>query len=312
MEKVFGLPMSEESSLLRARLLQARHRVHDLLHASENETKAQRVVRITIAIIISLSVLSVILESEPTIGASYASFFSVLEIITVTLFSAEYLLRLWSIVDDKKYSRPILGRLRYIFTPFALIDLFSVLPFYLPLLLPFDLRFIRIFRLIRLVRVFKMGQYSRSISLFARVFKSKKSEIGATLFVLLLILTFSSTVMYFLEHQVQPKVFSSIPASFWWGATALTTVGYGDIGPITPIGKVFAILTAFCGIGLFTVPGAIFITGLIEEIQHKKDEVIICSRCKEEIARKQKIAGGKANFEHIHKSEEELLIVESN
>jgi voltage-gated potassium channel len=286
--------MPEESSLLRAR-----HRVHELLFGSDVEHKGQRFVRIFIASLICLSVLSVILESEAAIAEKYATLFYILEIVTVTLFSVEYLLRLWSIVDDEKYSHPIVGRLRYMVTPFALIDLFAVLPFYLPLLLPFDLRFIRMFRLIRLARVFKIGQYSASLATLNRVFQAKKSEIATAFFVLLLILIFSSTVMYYIEHTAQPKIFSSIPRSFWWAAATLSKVP-GDMTPITAWGKVFAVITAFCGLGVFAVPSAIFVSGLIEEVQHKNDEVIICSRCKEEIARKEKIADGKTNFEYFN------------
>lgn len=265
-------------------LLRVRHRMYELLHAPNLDTRGPRVVRMGIAILISLSIASVILESEPSLEASYGRVFYMLEIVTVLLFSIEYLLRLWSIVDDPKYAHPILGRLRYMVTPFALLDLFAVLPFYLPLLIPFDLRFIRVFRLIRIFRVLKMGKYSRSLALLTRVFKAKKEEIAATFFVLLIILIFSGILMYYIEHQAQPQKFSSIPVSLWWAATTLSKVP-GDMWPVTPLGKGFAILTAFCGIGVFAVPSAIFVSGLLEEIQHKNGEVILCSRCKEEIAR---------------------------
>lgn len=289
MEKELNKSPAKESLLLRAR-----HHVHDLLHASELESKGQHVVRLSITIIIVLSILAVILQSEQTLEDNYGHVFYIVEIITVIFFSTEYLLRLWSIVDDEdgKYSRPILGRLRYIFTPLALVDLFSVLPFYLPLLLPFDLRFIRMLRLIRLVRVLKLGHYSRSLSMLTRVLKAKKAEMAASFFIVFLLLIFSSTVIYYLEHDAQPDKFRSIPASLWWGVITLTTVGYGDMAPVTVLGKVFAGLIAFCGVGVFAIPSAIFVSGLLEEIRHV-NELIICSRCLEEIGRKEKVVNGQ-------------------
>ncbi len=164
-------------------------------------------------------------------------------------------------------------------SPLALVDLIAVLPFYLPALLGnVDLRFIRILRLIRLVRVMKLGHYSKSLTHVSHVIKKKRSELAASLFILAILLLFSSTVMYYVEHESQPQAFRSIPAAFWWGIETLTTVGYGDVAPITPLGKVCAAIIAILGIGLFGLPTALIATGFMEEVQHKRDRQL-CEEC---------------------------------
>ena|ERR1700733_21490 len=257
----------------------ARHFVHELLHAHEVETPAQHWTRIIIASVICLSIVSVVLETEPELYNAYHDYFHYFEIFTVIVFSLEYILRLWCIVEDAGYERPILGRLKYMVTPLALVDLLAVVPFYLPALITIDLRFIRILRLIRLVRVMKLGHYSKSLSQISRIVHRKRSELAASMFILAILLLVASTVMYYIEHDAQPEQFRSIPSAFWWGIETLTTVGYGDVAPITPLGKVCAAIIAILGIGLFGLPAAILASGFLEELQQKHDR-LICEECK--------------------------------
>ena len=161
----------------------------------------------------------------------------------------------------------------------ALVDLFAVLPFYLPMIFPFDLRFIRAFRLFRLFRLFKLARYSVAFKTLGRVIKLKKEELNIAVFIIFLLLIVSSSLMYFVEHNVQPNTFQSIPHALWWGVSTLTTVGYGDIYPITPIGKFLGAIIALLGIGIFALPAGIFASGFAEELAKRNKETIYCPFC---------------------------------
>lgn len=155
-------------------------------------------------------------------------------------------------------------------TPLAMIDLFAILPFYLPMIIPLDLRFIRAVRLFRLFRLFKIGRYSKALSLLKKVLKDKKEELILIIFVVFLLLIIFSSLMYFIEKEAQPEAFSSIPEAMWWGIITLTTVGYGDVYPITPLGKILGALIAFLGIGMFALPAGILGSGLVEVVRKKE------------------------------------------
>ncbi|MFI5202376.1 MAG: ion transporter [Candidatus Kapaibacterium sp.] len=262
-----------------------RHYMHDALHAETpgHYWGLQHWVHITIASVIILSMISVILETEPALEQNFRVYFYAFEVFTVIIFSIEYILRAWSIVEEPGFNHPITGRLKYLVTPLALVDLIAVLPFFIPAIIPIDLRFVRVLRLIRLVRVMKLGHYSRSLTHISKVIRSKKSELAASLFILAILLLFASTIMYYVEHEAQPVAFRSIPAAFWWGIETLTTVGYGDVAPITVLGKVCAAIIAVLGIGLFGLPTAIIATGFLQEVQHKGERVL-CDECKKEIS----------------------------
>jgi voltage-gated potassium channel len=153
-----------------------------------------------------------------------------------------------------------------------MIDLLAILPFYLPYIITVDLRVLRLLRLLRLARIFKLGRYTQSMNVFAKVFVDKKSEltIAAVFFGFYLIM--SSSILYLLENEVQPEQFSSIPAAMWWGSAALTTVGYGDIYPVTPLGKFFGATLAIMGIAMFALPVGILATGFVEAFDEINEE----------------------------------------
>ena len=155
-------------------------------------------------------------------------------------------------------------------TPLAIIDLLAILPFYLPMIIPLDLRFIRAVRLFRLFRLFKMGRYSKAVFILKKVLKEKKEELVLIIFVIFLLLIIFSSLMYFIEKEAQPEAFSNIPEAMWWGIITLTTVGYGDVYPITPLGKILGALIAFLGIGMFALPAGILGSGLVEIVRKKE------------------------------------------
>jgi voltage-gated potassium channel len=262
--------------------MRLRQRVYEILEVAASGDRASRVFDISIMALIALNVIALVLETVESVDARIGPFLDVFEIVSVLIFSAEYVLRIWSCTVDRKYGAPVRGRLRFARTPMAMIDLLAVLPFYLPFL-GVDLRLIRSVRLFRLFRVAKLGRYSQALRTFGRVFANKKEELAVTLFVLFLLLLFASSAMYFAEHQDQPEVFSSIPAAMWWGVATLTTVGYGDVCPVTPIGKVIAAIIAIIGIGTFALPTGILGAGFVEEVQKRKKQPQTCPHCGKEL-----------------------------
>jgi voltage-gated potassium channel len=178
---------------------------------------------------------------------------------------------MWVCTVDRKYSHPIWGRLKYALTPLIMIDLISILPFYLLLLFP-NLRFVYIISILRLLRLIKISRYSESVRTLGSVLYAKKEELLATAFAVFILLIFASSLIYFVESSAQPQSFGSIPDAMWWGVVTLTTVGYGDIYPITPIGRFLGSILAFLGIGIFALPAGIISSGFSEEVQRRKQE----------------------------------------
>ena len=225
---------------------------------------------IFIMTLIIFNVITVILATVERVDSQYQYYFRIFEIFSVTIFTIEYLLRLWTCTINKNFRNSVTGRIKYTLTPFAIIDLLAILPFYLPMIIPLDLRFIRAVRLFRLFRLFKMGRYSKAIFILKKVLKEKKEELVLVIFVVFLLLIIFSSLMYFIEKEAQPEAFSSIPEAMWWGIITLTTVGYGDVYPITPLGKILGALIAFLGIGMFALPAGILGSGLVEVVREKE------------------------------------------
>lgn len=232
--------------------------------------------------LIILNVITLILESYRELKVSFSDFFYYFELISVIIFSIEYLLRLWtSDLEKSCKGNSFKKRLKFGFSTLGLIDLLAILPFYLPLIFPFDLRILRILRLFRLLRIFKLGRYSKSLNTITCVLKSTKSELAITGFIAFILLVLSSTIMYYFENEVQPEKFASIGHSFWWAIATLTTVGYGDVFPITAMGKVMSGIIALIGIGFIALPTGIISSAFITRIQEqkKKKETCKCPNC---------------------------------
>lgn len=237
---------------------------------------------ISILALILLNVIAVILGTVKSVEERYQSALRWFEVFSVAVFTIEYLARVWACVSQGEYSRPVVGRLRFMLRPMAVIDLLAVLPFYLTFFTA-DLRFIRALRLFRLFRVAKLGRYSSSVRLFGRVFRNKKEELFVTAMVMLMMIIMSASLMYFAENEAQPDKFPDIPSTVWWSVMTLTTVGYGDVFPITLLGKCLAMAIAILGIGMFALPVGIFGAGFVEEIQKKKAGKTTCPHCGEVI-----------------------------
>lgn len=258
-----------------------RYRVYDVVE--ELGDANSRIFEIFILVLITLNVVALILETVQSIYEPYRLFFHYFDVISVVLFTVELLVRLWACTAHPDYRHPLWGRLRYLFTTLALFDLLAILPFYLPLLNLGDLRHLRA---IRLFRVFKLIRYSRTLQLLQRVVWDKREELFISSLFLLFLLLFSSSMMYYAERVAQPENFSSIPASMWWAVATLTTVGYGDIYPVTTLGRALASVIAILGIGMFALPTGILGAAFMEEMEAEKAEEVnyaFCPHCGEKL-----------------------------
>ncbi len=238
--------------------------------------------------LIILNVISLILESYKGIRTDYGEQLELFEFFSVIIFSIEYVLRLLTSDLNENYrGSSMKKRLKFTISTLGLIDLIAILPFYLPFIFPFDLRIIRILRLFRLLRIFKLGRYSKSLKMINNVLKKAKSELTITIFVAFILLILSSTLMYYIENAAQPENFASIGHSFWWAIATLTTIGYGDVYPITAMGKVLSSIIALIGIGFIALPTGIISSAFMEYIQEnkavKKEHICKCPNCGTEI-----------------------------
>ena len=260
------------------RFQRLRRRLYEIVEVAKEGDKASRVFDLFIVSLITLNVVALVLETVDPMSRIAEPFFRIFELISVVIFTMEYALRVWLCTQNPKYSRPVLGRLRFAISPMAIIDLLAIAPFYLPFL-GVDLRFMRAVRLFRLFRLAKLSRYSRALKLIGRVFTAKKAELGVTVFAMAILVLLSACVLYFAEHEAQPEAFSSIPQAMWWAVTCLSTVGYGDVYPVTPAGKLFAAVIAMLGIGMFALPTGILGAAFVTELQHKKSAGITCPHC---------------------------------
>lgn len=245
-----------------------RRRVWEILEVARSGDRASERFDIAIRVLIALNVLAVVLETVQTLDRSLHVVFVVFEAFSVTVFTIEYIARLWSSVEAPAYRRPVRGRVRFALTPLALIDLLAVLPSLLPFL-GLDLRILRGMRLFRLFRILKLTRYTRSLQTMAQVFRRAREPLVLTLSGTALAVLVASSVMYYAEHGAQPERFSSIPAAMWWGVVTLTTLGYGDIYPVTALGRVMGGMFAISGILLIALPTAILGAAFVEEIRNE-------------------------------------------
>lgn len=269
-----------EASIIPGRYDQARKLVYQVLNDASSD-RAGRVVSLGLVVLILLNVLAVMAESMAEISARYGAWLAVFEVFSVTVFATEYLLRIWSCTANPLYPHPVFGRIRFALTPMAIIDLLAVLPTLLLWVgMGIDLRFLRIVRLTRLLRLAKLGRYSHALQSMGLAVRSRREELVMALILMFMILVVASSFMYIAETDHQPVVFSSIPATMWWGIMTLTTVGYGDVYPITTLGKLTAAVIAVAGIGLFALPAGIVGAAFIElRDQQKAERQGLCPHC---------------------------------
>ena len=245
------------------------------------QISSNRTFSIIIMVLIITSIIAIILESFEGVSENLSSTFEKFEIFVVLIFTIEYIMRIWT----ASYKYPDISKrkaiAKFAFSTMAIIDLLAILPFYLELsqgifaglgIAFIDLRFIRGLRLLRLLRIFKLRRYSKSMQTINEVLSDKKEELMVTIFVCFILLVLSSSIMYSIEHEAQKENFPNIIATFWWAIATLTTVGYGDVYPITAMGKFVGGIIALLGIGLVALPTGIVSSAFIDKINDRNEE----------------------------------------
>src|SRR5678810_1081225 len=202
-------------------------KVHILLHPELGESKADKFVNIFIISLIILNVLAVMIETIDSIHLKYKIYFDWFDRFSVFIFTIEYILRVWSCTHDPRYKGSIKGRIKYMLSPGALIDLLAFLPTYFHAFLNFDLRILRLLRFFRFFRLFRLTAYTKSAQMIFNVFRSRVNELLLSFIMVVFLIIIASCLLYFAEHNAQPDSFSSIPATIWWAVVTLTTTGYG-------------------------------------------------------------------------------------
>jgi voltage-gated potassium channel len=282
-----------------------KHKVHILLHPELGNTRWDKIINAFIIILIVANVVAVMLETVKEIDDKYKTVFDAFDQVSVYIFTLEYLLRVWSCTADPRYKHSIKGRLRYMLTPGAIIDLLAFLPFYIHRILyhvlgiSLDFRVLRILRLMRFFRLFRLTAYTRSAQMILNVFKNRMRELVLSFVLTIFLIIIASCIMYFVEHQYPtPKTtkFTSIPETLWWAVVSLTTTGYGDMYPLTPLGKFLGGVIMLTGVAFFALPAGIITAGFLEEMRIiRKGKSYKCPHC----------GGDITSFVHHHHMEGE-------
>ncbi len=242
-----------------------------LYHVLEDRSREllPRSINIALIVLIFANVIAIVASSEEIIDKKFNGFFEIFEVFSLVVFTIEYVLRVWVSVENKKKNRshPVWGRIRYMFTPMAVVDFLAIAPSFFMFL---GVDFL-ILRALRLVRIFKLTRYSRSMGLLITVLKQEADTVISAIFILLILIVISATGMFLVEGDVQPEEFGSIPRALWWATVTLTTVGYGDVVPITPLGRMLGIVIVITGIGMAALPAGIMASGFTSEINRRRE-----------------------------------------
>ncbi|WP_424970166.1 potassium channel family protein [Dinoroseobacter sp. S76] len=243
-----------------------RSRVHWWLERPDREAPGPRLLERALIALITLNVAAVILETVDGIYARWQGAFDLFEGISLAIFILEYVARLWSAPEDPRFR----SHGRWMLSPVAIIDLLAILPALLVVLVPVDLRILRAFRLLRLL---KLTRYSPALGMLLAVFEEEAGAFFAGFFILMVMLVLAASGAWLVEHQAQPETFGSIPAAMWWAVATLTTVGYGDVTPVTVAGKVFGAVITVLGIGMAALPAGILASGLNEQLHRRRSNM---------------------------------------
>jgi len=254
---------------------QARYRLHEILdHGVVGDRTGQLISQLIVLLIIA-NLAAVTLESVPRLAQRYGFWFQAIEVPSLLIFTVEYGLRVWVAADYPPYSHlsPLMARWKFISSALGVIDLLAVLPFWFALLVPVDLRAFLVFRVVRFL---KLARYSAGMnSLLEALYAERRALFGC--FVMLVgSALFAASVMYLIERNAQPDKFGTIPDAMWWAIVTLGTIGYGDVVPITPLGRVVAGITIFVGLIMIALPVGIVATAFSEQI-HRRDFIVTWS-----------------------------------
>lgn len=247
-----------------------RRRVYVVLEGGRTSGALGSIVEALLIALIFANVATFTLQSMPSVRAEYGHALDAFEIVSVAIFAVEYLLRLWVSVEEAPLAAQgeILGRLHAATRPMMVIDFIAIAPAIVQFFVPFfDLR---VLRLVRVFRLLKIARYSPALTTLGKVIRDERHALYGTVFLLLCAMVFAAAAMHAAEGNIQPGIFGTIPQAMWWAITTLTTVGYGDAVPITPLGRLIAGITMIVGLGIFALPVGIIATGFVSTI-HRRD-----------------------------------------
>ncbi|MDR0935248.1 MAG: ion transporter [Oscillospiraceae bacterium] len=263
----------------------AKQATYNLIRDDDKNSVAATVFDVTIISLIVVNVLLVVLDTFSGFPPGVLALFRNIEVFSVIVFSVEYAARLWT--ADKLYpdKSGAAARVRYALSFMAIVDLLAIMPFYLPFVFPVDLRILRMVRLLRLLRLLKVNRYTSALSTVGNVIKRKASQLISSTLVVFILMVIASVLMYSVECEAQPLVFQNAFSGLWWAIATLTTVGYGDIYPITAAGKLFSAVIALLGIGIVAIPTGIISSGFVENIDAERstEEKHYCPYCGEKV-----------------------------
>ena len=257
-----------------------KRRVFDILSIDEGNDRISRAVDIGLLLLILSNVAALVIVTDENIHSLSPGFFWYFELVSFSIFAVEYIVRLWSCTEDPKYRHPLTGRLRYATQPLMIADAVAVISYFILLTLPsgVDLGALRALRLVS--RFALLARYSSGLQALSAALAARRNELLGVVSVVGALLVLASSLMYYIEESAQPEKFSSIPETMWWSIITLTTVGYGDVAPITPWGRLLAAVIALLGIGIFALPAGILGSGFMEQVSRRREPSISrCPRC---------------------------------
>ncbi len=240
-------------------------RLFEIVEVGAGEDRLSRGYDLLIVLAIVVNLIASVLFTFDTVEARFGGILDLVELVTVLFFAFDYVLRLLT----AKYLRPQYPEkeavLRYAVSFTGIVDLLSFLPYFLPIFFPAGIVAFRMFRIVRIFRLFRLSAYYDSLNVISEVIINKKQQLLSSLFILIVLMLASSLCMYSLEHKAQPDVFRNAFSGIWWAVSTLLTVGYGDIYPITALGRVFGIILTFLGVGMVAIPTGIISAGFVEQ-----------------------------------------------
>lgn len=249
-----------------------RKRLYEILTHPAHDDVVGRIVNGLMLALIAANVAASVLETDADIQSLAPRFFEQFEVVSVAIFSIEYVVRLWACTADPKFKGPIAGRIKHALLLMSLVDIAAIAPFYIELLLPsvIDLRFLRVMRLVRLFRLGRASKLAEALAMLARVIRSKRIELGVSLSLVAIATLLAAGAMWVAERTIPGTQFTSIPRAMWWSVETITTVGYGDMVPQSPVGRVIGSVVAFLGVCTFALPVGILSSGFISELERQK------------------------------------------
>ena len=254
-------------------LRRLRAQVFAILHEPDPGNRLARWFNYVLAGLIIGNAIAITLESMPGIHSALFEALWWIEAFSTGAFIIEYLARVWTCVEQGHLSRSVRGRLRWMLQPLSLLDLIAIVTYWTP----WDLRFLRVLRLVRLLKIFHLYEFEAALDRLGVSLERRKELLLVAVTLMALFVYLSASLLYQLEHERQPKVFTSIPATFWWATVTFNTIGYGDMAPLTPLGRLCAALIAVFGIGVFALPTAIVTAAIIES--SATGTAYVCDAC---------------------------------